>query len=255
MVRALNIGLFIGIAALLALVFFSTSFRQCIHAADGGSHLVMFRHCAAEFARHNGEAITALLTVVLALSTTFLWGATTKLYEAGKPQLAAAEKSADAAKLAAEVAQAQLNPVLWPRIVEAIIGYSEPVRVEEKPRIKLAFENLGGSTAFLESVQLAFIPDTQAPQDTPTKSALKPNRVVQRGSTSQAFDSQLTLTGQQMEAIKVGKLFLWLYGTVAFADVRGAQWETEFCFRYNGPENDLAPFPADRNKCTRKQAA
>jgi hypothetical protein len=62
------------------------------------------------------------------------------------------------------------------------------------------------------------------------------------------------LSFEEMSAVLNQHTFLWLYGVVAFADVRGTQWETEFCFRYNGAENYLEPFPRSRNKCTRKQA-
>jgi hypothetical protein len=57
----------------------------------------------------------------------------------------------------------------------------------------------------------------------------------------------MTLSGEEMSAVLNQDTFLWLCGVVAFADVRGTQWETEFCFRYDG--DSLSLYPPDRNKC------
>jgi hypothetical protein len=177
---------------------------------------------------------------------------------ASELQSASTEKAARAAELSAEVAQAQLNPVLWPRIAAQRIGWPTVeggTKLSEAPGIKLEFENLGGTDAILEKVQFAFRLAAEPPQETPIKSALLANRVVQSGSKSESFESKpMTLTGEEMSAMQKQDTFLWLYGLVAFADVRGTQWETEFCFRYNGAQKILEPYPRTRNKCTRRQA-
>ena len=250
--------LFLVLAALLAGTFLSTPFQQCLGtpqpaAGGGSSYLVTLISCGGHFAHQYGDAVTAIFTVVLAVSTTLLWGATTKLFEAGEPQLRATERSADAAKLAAEIAQAQLKPILWPRITERTkIGWprqgKEGAKLEGSPRIELEFENLGGSVAILESVCFSFVPSAAAPRAA-NESPIDRNRVVRSGSFSQKFMFTLTLSDEQMSAILRQSLFLWLYGTVVFADVRGTQWETEFCFRYDGAEASLAPYPPERNKC------
>jgi hypothetical protein len=210
----------------------------------------------AKFVDDWSALVTAIATIAVAGFTATLWRATDKLFKAGERQSASTEKTARAAELSAEIAQSQLNPVLWPRIAEKLIGHTERAPdgnlrtkdIERSPRIKLEFENFGGSIAILESLRFAFGPAPEAPQDSPVISPLPTNRVVQR--KSEPFDSAaLTLEESEMEAIKEGQLSLWLYGAVAFADVRGTQWETAFCFRYNGPENTLEPYGPHRNRC------
>jgi hypothetical protein len=211
------------------------------------------------------EGLIGLSNFGLLLVTAALAVATISLARSTKVAADAARDAADAARDAADIAQAQLNPVLWPRIVGSVIGV-DPERgsdgklrtksIERSPRITLEFENLGGSDAILESLQFAFRLADEAPQEASVKTALPANRVVQQGSKSKSFDSEpMTLSGEEMSAVLNQDTFLWLYGVVAFADIRGTQWETEFCFRYNGAEDSLEPYPPARNKCTRKQAA
>lgn|SRR5262245_65978822 len=51
----------------------------------------------------------------------------------------------------------------------------------------------------------------------------------------------MALSGEEMSGVLNQDTFLWLYGVVAFADVRGTQWETEFCFRYDDGDS-LSPY-------------
>jgi hypothetical protein len=203
------------------------------------------------------ERLIVLSNFGLLLVTAALAVATISLARSTKVAADAARDAADAARDAADIAQVQLYPVLWPRIVGSVIGVGperdsdgklQTKSIERSPRITLEFENLGGSDAILESVQFAFRLADEAPREASVKTALPANRVVQRGSKSKSFDSEpMTLSGEEMSAVLNQDTFLWLYGVVAFADVRGTQWETEFCFRYDG--DSLGPYPPDRNKC------
>jgi hypothetical protein len=203
------------------------------------------------------EKLIGLSNFGLLLVTAALAVATISLARSTKVAADAARDAADAARDAADIAQVQLNPVLWPRIVGTVIGFG-PERdsdgklrtksIERSPRITLEFENLGGSDAILESVQYAFQLADETPQEASVKTALPVNRVVQRGSKSQSFDTEpMTLSGEEISALLNQDTFLWLYGVVDFADIRGTQWETDFCFRYDG--DSLAPYPPDRNRC------
>jgi len=105
----------------------------------------------AKFVDDWSALITAIATAAITGFTFTLKRATDKLFEAGKSQSASTEKTARAAELSADVAQARLNPVLWPRITESKIGWPELVdgkrKIEGSPYIKLEFENFGGSIA------------------------------------------------------------------------------------------------------------
>lgn len=81
-------------ALFLALVAWSvsssTKFQSCIekekhetaaqHFQNGAAQFIaIYRPCIGDFVHDNGEAIIAVFTIVLALSTIFLWGATRDL--------------------------------------------------------------------------------------------------------------------------------------------------------------------------------
>ena len=175
------------------------------------------------------EGLIGLSNFGLLLVTAALAVATISLARSTKVAADAARDAADAARDAADIAQVQLNPVLWPRIVGSAIGPERDSEgklrtksIEQSPRITLEFENLGGTDAILESVQFAFRLADEVPRDAAVKTVLPVNRDVQRGSKSKSFDSEpMTLSGEEMSDVLNQDTFLWLYGVVAFADVRG----------------------------------
>jgi hypothetical protein len=89
----------LGLAVLI--VGTSKSFQGCIdegkHHAGGqdfeksiaglASLVSIYRDCTGEFLHKNGEAVTAAFTIVLAISTIFLWRATERLFQAGERQI------------------------------------------------------------------------------------------------------------------------------------------------------------------------
>jgi hypothetical protein len=66
------------------LVWSSAQFQNCIQISQGSSFIGIFRGCAGGFVHNNAEGIIAVFTIILALSTIFLWGATADLVHDAK---------------------------------------------------------------------------------------------------------------------------------------------------------------------------
>jgi hypothetical protein len=125
MLRTSRGWIFSGIATLgmLWLIVGSETFQECIEHSKHDTEAKTFQEhiskltilaatyevCSGEFIHKNGEAITAIFTVVLAFSTIGLWIATKGLYEAGERQIALTKISAEASRDSASAALRQVR--------------------------------------------------------------------------------------------------------------------------------------------------
>jgi hypothetical protein len=106
LLTAIWVTVFIAALAFAAALIVGTSktFQSCVQEANKHEGkqgitklpvmLGIYRDCTGEFLHENGEAVTALFTIILAVSTIGLWAATNRLYKAGEEQRRSSERIA-----------------------------------------------------------------------------------------------------------------------------------------------------------------
>jgi hypothetical protein len=212
------------------------------------------------FTAENGEAITALFTIVLAGSTIFLWRATEKLYETGENQIAAAadaaakqaidtatslglaKDAADAAKTAADAADRSARTAVGVELpilhVESVSAGSElttePTNWANKIFITVSVKNYGRSPAVVKeaviNVHIGIKPDTptytkirQHPKESVLESGITRDFVETGYYNSGTFPAQILPATDE-------SVWIYIYGYFDYIDFLGMPHRKGFIF-------------------------
>lgn len=173
---------------------------------------------------HNG-AVTAIFTIVLAVSTIGLWIATSRLWQSGERQLAHLGDTAER-ELRAYIKMEPADRVL------AVVG--------DKPQLKVMVTNIGQTPAYgaatwsnsgLFEHPLRRTLDTAVPVEGVPRQVINPN-----ADLSIFIVGHEPLTKEREEGIR-GPDFRWYFwGGVEFKDAFGKTRWARFCFEFGGEE-------------------
>jgi hypothetical protein len=194
-----------------------------------------YRDCTGQFIRENRDEVLATFTIVLAVSTMFLWLATRNLVQG-----------------ADRTAKQQLRA--YALLGECKIDASNP----DDPKALLRFANFGQTPA--KRLRVTVNAKTIWGQEIRTLPLTKPNyrsSVTLGGSRAETINSvQLSqcLTGAGIEAIRKGELELYIYGLVEYQDVFRQRQISEFKYMIGGqfgwPVDDRLIACDDGNEAT-----
>jgi hypothetical protein len=216
----------------LLLVFFAwlvwspTQFQNCVQDSqvnyanesfenDTSQFFFIFRGCIGGFVHDNAEGIIALFTVILAISTAFLWKATRDLVDD-----------------ASETSKKQLRAYIGTKVrgIERYEG-SDPARVIGILRI----ENVGQIPARITGIfsTTEWGPDGNRKEFgpynlRPSTITLHPRTWMQFGTASQLLFTDITPHPETGK--RIGYLYVW--GRIDYTDNLGTGGWTNFCHRY-----------------------
>jgi len=231
---------------------------------------------AAKVEALSAEAVIALFTIVLAISTTFLWWETRRLASQAKQQasdfqrsVAAAEMAAKAAQRSAEIANKALHGTYRPIIILNVIVESPALPKLDEPnpafpfRLLVLLENVGSMPATLESCLVDVRPlvrDRKNPFEFPTPArsefeTLTTNEVLERREALKvgqkrglAYDS-FSDAGHEVltDFYGVGLRCLICLGLLSYRDPFGIRRELGFTYHYDmtGDDERWEPFEGD----------
>ena len=257
-----------------ALVETSPSFRDCVrergHAARSQSLEESIRkfprtvrtqyRCGGEFFHENAGALTALFTIVLAVSTIGLWLSTRALWRASERQVEVARQSAEAALRAAEAAELNAKaaigielPVLRAEAPELLnveapapdAGSCEGSRVDLVPGRystvrRIAVRNHGRTPAFPSHLKVGWYVGRQLP----LFPAYKHERALSGQETIEGEDDthlELPPHTIEMDQGTINSLIsneaeLWYFAAVSYRDFMDEPHEARFCWRWGRPD-------------------
>jgi hypothetical protein len=214
------------LASVAWIVLSSAQFQNCVeksktNAADQNfqgnvaEFYFIFRGCAGGFVHNNAEGIIAVFTVILALSTIFLWGATRDLVQ----------ESRDTSR---RESRAYIG--VEPRGVKRFVGKDLLIG-------HFAIKNFGGIPA--KNVSMYAVTDYRLePENTrefkigriyDSTTSLPPRAKMIFG-TGPGVDIDSIQISDDEEANYRGYIFV--YGKVTYTDEFGTKGWTEFCHRY-----------------------
>lgn len=167
------------IAVGIIIIATSDSFQECMQAKEksgtdqnlkkGMAYLSMCRwylDCSASFFEKNGHGITAAFTIVLAISTILLWGAT--------------RDAAVGAERSASIAERHLNMSERPWVGITDIKFPSPVTIRDGSNLNVDFvlNNVGKVPAFNVDLRATFHPMPQTAWD--EFQAIRDNELLRR---------------------------------------------------------------------------
>jgi hypothetical protein len=241
------VGVLVGCSLLLEKQA-SPFFQSCISESDGnegqqsaekryssiGPVAVAYMRCSGRFLDSHGAGITALFTIILAVSTILLWFVT--------------NKAAEAAKIAAEhiprVERAYLFVTVKPVNLGVILTeYTKMTddnlkeRIDHNLVIEFSIENQGKTPAIIKSVSAQIfhyktLPDEPgygAPLDLPKNRYLAPGKETDPSIMIDMLSPTYNTVGMLMR----GESALWFYGRVTYYDIFGGCHEHRFCWRFS----------------------
>ena len=252
-------GLALVVAVIVAwLLSASTPFRECINestqkaaealATEGLSKVLVtggiYAGCAGDYIRHNGAAVTAVFTAVLAFSTIGLWLATSRLYRAGERQLQTTRQiarlqalqtraSIQEAKRAADVAEGGVKVardafVAGNRPWMAFSIDAAPLQVGVQFRARIQYRNVGRAPALNVRVWSRSYALPRGEPEPPPANAFPPDNaslrdggVILPGAPSHSWMSWGVASGAteaDVTAITGGALALWVVGRIEYRD-------------------------------------
>jgi hypothetical protein len=202
----------------------------------------VYRDCFGTFTHDNAEAIIAAFTIILALSTIFLWVATRDAARAGNRTAVVAEQALT--KL--ERAFVYNSVINWKAFLE--------INRQGKENVGWAFMVKWGNTGatiartFLNHVSWSawvrfdgdlpsgFIFEDIGPQDT------SPRFIAPKGAL---LSAHLPIEACILEAVRVGHLRLFMWGWVTYRDIFDStiERETQFCFELDRIDGDPYEIP------------
>jgi hypothetical protein len=202
--------------------------------------------CGRVTADGNDGAITALATIVVAVFTFTLWRSTTGMLRITEEQradlersIAAAEKSARAAGVSAEIAVQHQRPWLFISIDSTELMFTvESTSV----RVKYRFENYGESIAdinyYYVDIEIGDAPHEPRPilaqPHEFSESYVRPG-----GKTAQlevAFPR--IISRNEVRNIKSRDTRMWIVGFILYRDIFGDNHCSPYCYSYD-PDSDI----------------
>jgi hypothetical protein len=268
-----RVGVFslIGLGVVIWILCTSKPFQQCVHEVKQKTaeqalpkrvskislSVGAYRECGGEFVHNNGEAVTAIFTVVLALSTIGLWGATRNLYEAGERQIKTsrqiaaiqarqtrasireARRSADAATESGDTAKHAFSKLERPYVF--LFGVRALESGDGFPFIKFSVANYGKTPAIIENFRaLASITgEPEPPLRVDDRHPLFSSPIISAGerrdNLQQAADIPYRSTPLKEIVPRLddpkNDLFLWMIINYRSPFTKGH--ETSACWRYD----------------------
>jgi hypothetical protein len=192
---------------------------------------------------NHGEAVIALFTIVLAISTIGLWRSTRKLWEAGEKQIAVAafaanssEQSARAAHRAAAIMDQTAERQLRAYVV---VTHAKVTNFEGMPEFYLEYQNAGQTPAYdlvaRVAVHLADWPLTEIPpldmEGIASSVILGPSL---HGHTT--INPDRALPEPDLAAIRSGGKAVYFHGLITYRDSFGTNRETRFRYQICGQQ-------------------
>ena len=197
--------------------------------------------------------LLTLFNGLLVLFAYRLWRTSTGVEDAVRAQsaeitrsIAVLKDAAEATRQTAEAALLQARAsvgVELPRLELSdirLLHADESIRQALKsPAAALAFTNHGRTTAFLTTRCIELRLADALPEE-PEYRAIEPleiaEAVVSGGSVAAGAEQRLGELGEaEVEAVRLGRRTLWVYGFVAFRDFLGIEHRKGFCLRWLPP--------------------
>jgi hypothetical protein len=209
--------------------------QKCYAAAHEAGH--KSEECKTFWERTTTDPV-AFFTLVLAISTVGLWGATIFLYRAGERQIKVAEIGAKAADRSARAVIALQLPII--RIHPDKLGYGDTLagglKFEECSVSSVNISNLGPTKAFPLEILYGFTVGNELPSEPSyryldrflTNVIFEPNLQVPTGKN---LTMALPLKPGQRADIMKGN-YLWFYCALRYEDFMGEIHSHGFCWRW-----------------------
>jgi hypothetical protein len=260
------------LAAAALIVGTSKTFQSCVQEANEqaitGLPVVLgiYRDCAGEFLHENGEAVTAFFTIILAVSTIGLWGATYHLYKAGEEQRLSSERiaaeqrqsseriaerqseqtqrsldiaftAANAAELSAKAAVGSELPLVFLTSIDVkpAIGSTPKIVSPSLPQIPsvvfVEFKNYGRTPAILHHLFIDWDVTSRLPDepDYNRQYPLEDHVIEPRDSFDFFTTGDVIFDSTQIEAANRGPERLWVYGYLSYSDFLRNEHRIGFC--------------------------
>jgi hypothetical protein len=226
--------------------------QKCYDAAHKSGH--KSEECKTFWDKATTDPV-AFFTLVLAVSTIGLWGATIFLYRAGEKQIAVAGRAADAAAASVDAAETAFNKLERPYIFisQADRFFHDDARAPMGiASVKYEVGNHGKTPAIIENVRAVIssgtVPDIPIRVD--DQHALFVCRVVPPQYLYHPIedapdDIDFVTSGDEIvPQLRVGEdVFLWIVISYRGAFTKGH--ETSACWRYDGLTNRLVQWGHD----------
>lgn len=161
------------------------------------------------------------------------------------------KETADATRQIADAALLQARAAVGVELPRLELGAIELVHADESirqalkaPAVALRFVNHGRTTAFLTTrcVELRLADALPAEAEYRTIDELEIAEAVASGASAEAGAAQRLgeLSETEVEALRLGRRTLWVYGFVAFRDFLGIEHRKGFCLRWRPPSAQAA---------------
>jgi hypothetical protein len=280
------IVLVIAVLGAVVLLLYSQSFQTCIypntHDYQGNplqkeywSVIHLWGWCFTGAIHEYAEVIAAIATIAIAWFTLSRRESTDKLWEAGERQIRAMRQSvfvgaqaAKAAKKQAAVAERSFTeletPFLYPVVIGQVIDdafkyferYDHPASpvTPVSPHAEVVIRNYGRTPALLrgETMWLEQRGDTFADPDFDfIFSEQPPDAVLEPGAqSSQPIKPQINppIDKASHAKLKAEETYLFLRGTIWFADIFGGEWIQTFSLRWDYERRCFRPADAKYNQ-------
>ena len=201
-------------------------------------------HVFLQIVERNDKAIVtlstvviAIFTVVLGISTIKLWSATDRLYESGKEQLAIAQKSADAAIIAAGASEYLMGAdrawLIFEEVRHAVVGHGTPVL---SLNFYLWWVNTGKTPAIAVDVQADFciLPaDAETPE---FNLPFNPDDTCIVGQGKEVSSLKFTIPIDTIREMINNKVNIFFYSVAYYETIFkvGKRHQSEVCFLMRG---------------------
>jgi hypothetical protein len=188
------------------------------------SVIIAYAQCSGRFLDGHGAGITALFTIILAVSTILLWVVT--------------NKAAEAAKAAAEHIPIVEGAFAYVLLVEDLIrdqldSIEKGQTAGGMPRIRIRLKNFGKTPAFIETFRARLVSAGCIKIQGPHVS-IQPNTIIGAGAETPGYLSvEISLSATDATAIKNRSAAILLEGTLVYSDMWETEWTAPFDGRYD----------------------
>lgn len=186
--------------------------------------IIAYAQCSGRFLDGHGAGITALFTIILAISTILLWVVT--------------NKAAEAAKTAAEHIPIVEGAFAYVLLVEDLVrdqlnSIEKDQTAGGMPRIRIRLKNFGKTPAFVETFRARLVSAGSVKIQGPHVS-IQPNTIIGAGAETPGYLSvEISLSAADATAIKNRTAAILLEGTLVYSDIWETEWVAPFDGRYD----------------------
>jgi hypothetical protein len=185
------------------------------------SEFWVYRRCLGIYVIERNAGITALFTVVLAVSTILLWIVT--------------NKAAKAAQAAAEHIPIVEGAFVYVLLVADLIGDQLDVGSVSQPLLQIRLKNFGKTPAFIDrfSAHLICVGLNKRGREV----TIQPNTIIGAGEewpvAPISLPIEMSLSAEEVTKIKDRSTAILLNGTLLYSDIWECQWDAPFDGRYD----------------------